>query len=373
MAAVLLIAVCNLLGTICAVVFCLPFVLATIALIRRKLQQHNDEQQVVHSALYAGRVWHTRFLPVRHAFSYPLFIFCLDLDETDELFSTALWPLSLIATFRAADHLKNGEGLLKQATTKKEAATAKDEPPHQSLADRVLRLVAEKTKGSFAPTADTHRILLVTHLTYYGYCFNPVSFYYVKDRRTDEIGAVVGEVSNTPWNEMYCYVLHPDSIDNVKMDETTKTANKLHYVFPKMFHVSPFMEMHYDYDWTFWNFLTDKPSSENSGIQVINNLRQQNGAAARVVMQFSAKMLVERYSMHPYRIAFHMATFPMYCVLIQLWIHYEAFRLVVKGVAFQPHPTGSETTASRIIGHMMGPYFAAQEWWDRRKAKRKAS
>lgn len=367
--AVGLVAVCNLLGTVFAFFLLLPFVLASITLLVRKKKNCNALQQ---SALYAGRVWHTRFLPVRHAFQYPLFIFCLDLDEVEKqnIFATSLWPLSLIVNFRKADHLKNGEGLLDKNTAKGHETDGKHQQ-EQSMADRMFRLVAEKTKSSFVPTSETHRIFLLTHLTYYGYCFNPVSFYFVKDRKTDSIDAVIGEVSNTPWNEMHCYVLHPDSVDNVQTVEKHKlTENQqLQYIFPKQFHVSPFMEMHYNYDWTFRNFSTAKVRSD-SVIQVTNNLRQQNESART---QFCAKMLVDRYSMHPYRIAFHMATFPAYCIIIQLWIHYEAFWLFFKGVDFQPHPTGSETTASRIIGGIMIPFFAAQECWERRMAKRKAS
>jgi DUF1365 family protein len=44
---------------------------------------------------------------------------------------------------------------------------------------------------------------------YYGYCFNPVSLYFILKPNTnasnngseDEVEAIVVEVSNTPWNE----------------------------------------------------------------------------------------------------------------------------------------------------------------------------
>jgi len=73
--------------------------------------------------------------------------------------------------------------------------------PSLSL-DRCVRdLVAEKT-GRRPEGA----IRLLTHLAYYGWCFNPASFYYCFDRE-GELEAVVTEVSNTPWLERYCYVL----------------------------------------------------------------------------------------------------------------------------------------------------------------------
>jgi hypothetical protein len=47
----------------------------------------------------------------------------------------------------------------------------------------------------------------------------------------------------------------------------------------------------------------------------------------------------------------------MYCIIIQIWIHVQAFYLFSKGIAYQPHPLGSETSISRFIGHMMEPFF----------------
>ena len=47
----------------------------------------------------------------------------------------------------------------------------------------------------------------------------------------------------------------------------------------------------------------------------------------------------------------------MYCMIIQLWIHIQAFHLFAKGISYQPHPQGSETSISRVIGTMMEPFF----------------
>ena len=57
----------------------------------------------------------------------------------------------------------------------------------------------------------------------------------------------------------------------------------------------------------------------------------------------------------------------MYCVIIQIWIHIEAFWLFLKGVEFIPHPKGSETAASRIIATAMTPLFALTDWLSQKK------
>ena len=339
-----------------------PIFLAAITCWRHP-RRHDWKQY--RSSLYYGRVWHSRFVPVSHSFTYPLFLFCLDLHnevEEQSLFGEALWPLSLLMNFSDRDHLKNQEGL-----------SSNNNGSLLRLSERLLTLIAERTQQRFVPSLDTHRILLLTHLSYYGYCFNPVSFYYIQNKMTEKTDAVVGEVSNTPWNEMHCYVLHEASIDDVSTSillsgtNPKSVSSNINFVFPKQFHVSPFMEMEYKYDWTFTETLvtrTNATASEQTTITVINEMRSMTDHQ----LCFRAKLKVERKSLHPLQMAFYLTTFPVYCVILQIWIHYEAFWLFVKGVTFQPHPAGTETFVSRAIGAIMRPFFALQEFVDSRIA-----
>ena len=148
-------------------------------------------------------------------------------------------------SFNAADdHLINGEGM-----------KSKEEGPHNGdcpsvnmvepfdLDTRIRNLVKERTNGKCQAKGD---IMLLTNLTYYGYCFNPVSFYYVlkesapkhlpKNSATWEVEAIVAEVSNTPWLEMHCYVLHPHSSDmkDVKAGKKSSLWHSTNYIFPKV-------------------------------------------------------------------------------------------------------------------------------------------
>jgi uncharacterized protein len=374
----------------------LPLVLAAITVCRGNCP--SSQKKPILSSLYVGRVWHTRFLPKHHAFQYPLFLFALDLEEVDDLFSDQLWPLSLLVKFRNIDHLKNGEGKEEESIhhdDDDDGGVVVAERRHE-IAHRVLRLVAEKTKNSFQPTLETHRVILVTHLCYYGYCFNPVSFYYVQEKQksasNNSLVAVVGEVSNTPWNEMHCYVLHPESTDNVKVKVKVKKnrvdnndSSVINYQFPKRFHVSPFMEMTFIYDWTFTNFQLDNNNQSNSSSTTTTNNNDEddqhhatNGDPLRVVtimkkrgddkeeddkVHFAAKFECFHCGLTPTRVAYQLIQYPIYCAIIQIWIHYEAFWLFVKGIVFVPHPKDSNTTASRIIGSIMTPLFALKDFW----------
>lgn len=292
------------------------------------------QSRFIKSKLCVGQVWHTRFHPKRHAFTYPIFMFALDLEES---FGNFLWPMVRFQPTKY--HLKNGEG---QQTN------------HDSLAQRILQLVATKTQDKFKPTLTTHQIILLTHLEYFGYNFNPVSFYYIINKTTRVLEAMVGEVSNTPWTEMYCYVLHPDSTDQVQC--TNKAASKsLDYRFPKNFHVSPFMEMEYWYDWTFQG----TPGETTEEFVVVNALRRRS---KEETMDFTAKLKLVPQPITPFTVAWQMIRFPVFCMLIQIWIHYQAAWLFLKGIVYVPHPQGSETAASRTIATIMVPFFAIRDY-----------
>ena len=59
----------------------------------------------------------------------------------------------------------------------------------------------------------------------------------------------------------------------------------------------------------------------------------------------------------PFQLSKIILRYPIYCFVIQIWIHYEAIKLLLKGIQFIPHPEGSETSASRAIAMVMRPVF----------------
>jgi DUF1365 family protein len=256
-----------------------------------------------------------------------------------------------------------------------------------SMRERIGNLVYERTNGKLdlnstkgkdnsgdqCDTPERRKILLVTHLMYYGYCFNPVSLYFILKPNTnannnsneeeEEVEAIVVEVSNTPWNEMSLYVLHPDSIDTVEYyvypseissDSKSKTYR---YKWRKNFHVSPFMTMDHIYDWTFFMPRFDRIAVSTSMIK------------GGKVPYFNAFFDIRRQPFTPFRLCFQLVRMPVYCAIIQVWIHIEAFWLFLKGVEFIPHPEGSETAASQVIAKLMVPFFMAKDWLYRSRSR----
>jgi DUF1365 family protein len=146
--------------------------------------------------LYRGVVSHRRSGPgPSHGFAYELFLALIDVDAAPQSLS-GLWPFSALnslalASFHEADHMKGG--LRRDG---------------ESLGSAIRRLVAERVPN-WVPPRDC-KILLLTHLRTFGYCFNPISIYYIIDK-AGIVDCIVAEVSNTPWNEMHLYVLHRDA------------------------------------------------------------------------------------------------------------------------------------------------------------------
>ena len=66
-------------------------------------------------------------------------------------------------------------------------------------------------------------VSIITHLRTFGYCFNPVSFYYCWDEDKKTPHTLMAEITNTPWHERYakCFKL-----DQLKDQTTTHEFKK---------------------------------------------------------------------------------------------------------------------------------------------------
>ncbi|WP_035129800.1 DUF1365 domain-containing protein [Conexibacter woesei] len=83
----------------------------------------------------------------------------------------------------------------------------------------------------------TGPIRLLTLPRSLGKAFNPVSFYYAYNN-DETLGAVVAEVTSTPWGERHAYVLEASDGARVHRGDDDKAL-----------HVSPFLGMDHHYSW----------------------------------------------------------------------------------------------------------------------------
>jgi DUF1365 family protein len=218
----------------------------------------------------------------------------LDLAEFAHVFdSHPLWSTEHVnlAYFRRRDHLG---------------------PPHIPL-DRAVRDLVQAQVG-MRPNGP---IRLLTHLRYFGYCFNPVSFYYCYDPPDRRIEALVAEVHNTPWLEEHCYVF--GEAMNVHPHPGWKQ-----YCFDKVFHVSPFMEMNIRYDWRF--------HVPDEMIHVQMNL--MTGEKKR----FDATLELKREPITRRSLTRVLLAYPLMTWKVTAMIYRQALRLKLKGVPVRTHP-----------------------------------
>jgi len=254
------------------------------------------------SCIYEGRVKHARTKPALHEFNYRLFMMYLDLDELPGLFDKYwLWSAKkpALARFRREDHLG---------------------PSDQPLADSVRELV-EREAGS-RPGGP---IRLLTNLSYFGYCFNPVSFYYCFAADGETVEYIVSEVNNTPWGECDTYVLPCKGSNPVPSSWRFRPEKKMH--------VSPFMSMDVEYDWT----LTTP--AKRLSVFMANS---RNGERF-----FDATMMLNRKRIGGWSLAGVLLRFPFQTAKVILAIHWEALRLWAKRCPVYPHPDKKTEVVAR--------------------------
>jgi DUF1365 family protein len=253
----------------------------------------------MHSCIYTGWVRHRRYAPTRHEFRYPLFMMYLDLGDLPTLFDrfwcwSAMRPA--LARFKREDY--HGDASL-------------------SL-DAAVRDTVRRTTG-LAPSGP---IRLLTHLRYFGYAFNPVSFYYCFDEHDTHVETIMAEVTNTPWRQRHAYVL--------PVPEGQRSERVMQFGFDKSFHVSPFMPMDVRYSWHF--------STPADALLVhMKNLRSGKRS-------FDATLTLRRKEISHGSMAGALLRFPAMTIKVTAAIYWQALQLMLKRTPFHSHPDKQPTS-----------------------------
>ena len=238
---------------------------------------------IKNSLIYNGKVIHKRFKPKEHYFKYNVFSLLIDLDELDiiqnkiKIFSYNKFN---IISFFDIDHGPRDGTSIRQWISK-------------NLKD--LGIHNNKIK-----------IKLLCYPRIFGYVFNPLSVFFIYDKNLKLI-SIFYEVKNT-FGEQHTYLFKASD------DKTIKNNCS------KKFHVSPFIEMECNY-----YFRVLKPSDKMSVIidQSDNNGKLLYASQDGVAKELNQKNLIISYICHP------LMTFKIIAA-----IHFEAFKLWLKGIKF---------------------------------------
>jgi DUF1365 family protein len=158
-------------------------------------------------------------------------------------------------------------------------------------------------------------IRMLTHLRYWGMCFNPVTFYYCFDPSGSVVETIVAEITNTPWNDRHAYILH-----------SSRGCDGICHRFNKNFHVSPFMEPDLEYQWLFTQ------PDEHLGVHM-RNLREDK-------LVFDATLTLKRREISTLMLARVLTLFPLMTLQVLATIYWQALRLLLKGLPiYQRNPS----------------------------------
>jgi DUF1365 family protein len=236
-------------------------------------------------------------------FQYRIFFMFLDFAELPTLFDIhPMWSYERfnLACFRRRDHF--GDPLI---------------PMDQAVADLVEDRIGNRPDGP---------IRLLTHLRYYGHCFNPASFYYCYDSADTRVETIVVEIHNTPWRERFCYVL--DASQNVH-----PVTNWRRHQFEKEFHVSPFIDIDIHYDWRF------REPGDSLRVHMIDYENTEK--------LFDASLALERREITKHSLTRVLIQYPVMTGKVITMIYWQALRLILKRTPFFTHPRKREPSGER--------------------------
>ena len=250
------------------------------------------------SALYVGAVMHQRLRPARHRLRYRMFSLLVDLDELPALARRLrLFSLDRFNLFS-----------LHQRDYGDVAGRADPRDGLHAYVDRQLREAG-------MPAAA--KVLLLTMPRILGYAFNPLSVYFCHDAG-GALQALIYEVNNT-FGERHSYL--------IAVDASERDGARIVQRCAKEFRVSPFLALDLDY---VFRIEPPRPDRDALSIGVVANDR--DGA------MLNARFDAERRRLDDAALARVFLSHPLLTLKVIAAIHWEALRLLAKGVRLQARP-----------------------------------
>jgi uncharacterized protein len=236
------------------------------------------------SALYTGWVMHRRLRPRQHQFRYRVFSLLIDLGELpllDRKLRLFAWNRFGLFSFQDRDH---GDGR-----------------PLQAWLDDLMQ-------GAGIVADGARQVLCYPRILVY--VFNPISVWFCHDR-TGQLKAMVYEVHNT-YDERHFYVLPAAERDGV-----------ISHQCGKKFYVSPFLSPDCRYHFQI------RPPDDKVAVVI----HEQEAGAPVLDASFTGR----RRALTDRALLVMLLVYPLMTLKVVAAIHFEAVRLMLKGVRRHPH------------------------------------
>jgi DUF1365 family protein len=272
------------------------------------------------SALYRGELVHARHDHLaRRAFTYPVYVASLDLDELPALDRS----LRLFSHRRRNLFSFDERDYAPTLSPSVRAGSIADRPAGGSF-DLVASLSALRAANGLPMP---HVTRLVTNLRVAGYVFNPVSFFIDYDAR-GAITSAIAEVNNT-YGGSFRYVLGPAA---------RLPGERVGFRHVRELFVSPFLHGPATY-----NFYFDAPLD---GDELVVEMHVTRGGEPRPIeldtgrdrvasRLFTAKLAGTRTPLTDRNLALTALRYPFMTAQVIGLIHYQALRLRLRGVPYR--------------------------------------
>ena len=243
------------------------------------------------SALYFGRVTHSRHFPRRHRLSYGVWYLLADLDELAEL-----------------------DRALPGFTVDRPGPVSFAHRDHGPRDGSPLRPWIEAQLANAGIDLDGGAVRLLTFPRVMGYVFNPISVWFCHDRE-EALRAVLYEVSNT-FGQTHAYL--------VPLEEPASAGDVVRRGFAKELFVSPFIGMDARYD-----FATRVPDER---LSVVVRAQEPEGHV------LTAALNARRAPLTGANLARAFFGYPLVTLKVMGGIHVEAAKLWLKGAPYRRRP-----------------------------------
>lgn len=243
------------------------------------------------SYLYVGNIFHRRFSPKKHSFSYSLYMLAIDVSDIENQSNNfgilgCSWyhPLHFVEK----DYLRGEPNSLRQRITNK------------------IHLLNGYS--------DIDRVLMLVQVRCFGIYFSPANFYFCYDS-TGKCTQMLAEVSNTPWNERHYYL-----VDLITKKEK---MNK------KSFQVSPFLDLDMSY---FWH--VKPPCNSNNKLIITIENKRINCEENVTEKVFDASLVLNKQPLTKKNLSKVWCHFPIMTIKIVSSIYWQALRILMKRIPF---------------------------------------